>query len=151
MQIQEAILSSVTTFHAEWRHPRLAPLEYSEVYALFPEESRLTPMTLNWPDNWPFAGKPGVYLVFGANMQLLYVGKSAWLGRRLSNYFQWSAGRASPCRIVHSGWKTRPMFIATIAVTESFEAAALEEYLIAKVHPEENVVLSAAADSLAAS
>lgn len=79
-------------------------------------------------------------------MQLLYVGKSASLGRRLSNYFQWSAGRGSACRIVHAGWKTRPIFIATIAVAESFEAAAIEEYLIAKLHPEENCLLTVSPD-----
>ncbi len=80
-------------------------------------------------------------------MQLLYVGKSATLGYRLSSYFRWSAGKGSPCRIVHNAWKMRPTFIATIAVAESFEAAALEEYLIARVHPEENYLLKALPDS----
>jgi excinuclease UvrABC nuclease subunit len=84
-------------------------------------------------------------------MQLLYVGKSATLGPRLNNYFRWSTGKESPCRIVHTVWKKRPMFVATIAVTESFEAAALEEYLIAKVHPEENYLSKASPDSSSAS
>jgi len=66
------------------------------------------------------------------------VGKSGALGSRLSNYFSWHAGRGSSCRIVHTGWRTRPMFVATIAVTEFFEAASLEEFLIARIHPAEN-------------
>lgn len=147
MQIPIPIRETVDEFHDEWRHARLAPLAISEMYSLFPEESRSTPTTLNWPDNWPFAHQPGVYLVFGIGMQLLYVGKSRFLGQRLSNYFRWSAGPESPCRIVHTGWKTRPMFVATIAVAESFEAAALEEFLIARLHPEENFLLTAPPES----
>jgi hypothetical protein len=37
MLIPESILNSTATFDAEWRHPRLPPLEYSEIYSLFPE------------------------------------------------------------------------------------------------------------------
>ena len=118
--------------------------KYSEVYSLFPQETLDTPTRANWPDIWPLAERPGVYLVFGATMQLLYVDKSGTLGRRLSNYFRWSEGKGSSCRVVHTVWKTRPMFVATIAVAEPFEAAALEEYIIAKVHPEENYLLIAA-------
>lgn len=147
MQIPQAILSATTAFHAQWRHPRLPPLEYSKVYSLFPQETLETPTRTNWPDNWPLADRPGVYLVIGEKMQLLYVGKSVSLGYRLSSYFRWSAGRGSFCRIVHTAWKTRPMFVATIAVAEAFEAAALEEYLIAKLHPEENYLLTAVPDS----
>jgi hypothetical protein len=33
------------------------------------------------------------------------------------------------------------MFIATVAVTESFEAASLEEFVIGRAHPEENSLL----------
>jgi len=138
MQIPAFIVSTVTNFHTEWRHPRLAFPEVSKLYSLFPQETADKPTDANWPDNWPLAGCAGVYLVFGKNMQLLYVGKSASLGRRLTSYFRWSAGQGSPCRIVHAGWKERPMFIATIAMTQSFEAAALEEYLIARIHPTEN-------------
>jgi hypothetical protein len=140
MLIPESILNAVTAFHAEWRHPRLPSLEYSQVYSLFPQESLDMPTNANWPDNWPLANRPGVYLIFAATMHLLYVGKSGALGSRLSNYFRWSAGRGSACRIVHTGWKTRPMFVATIAVTEPFEAAALEGFLIARTHPTENLL-----------
>jgi excinuclease UvrABC nuclease subunit len=105
------------------------------------------PTHAKWPDNWPFADRPGVYLMFGGKLQLLFVGKTWTLGHRLTAYFCWSAGRGSPCRIIHTGWKTRPMFIATIAVTEWFEAAALEAYLVAKVHPEENYLYASTPDS----
>ena len=39
---------------------------------------------------------------------------------------------------MHSGWKTRPTYLATVALSESFEAAALEEYLIRRLNPAEN-------------
>ena len=42
---------------------------------------------------WPNADRPGVYFIFGQNMELLYVGKASWLGRRLGDYFKWLAGR----------------------------------------------------------
>jgi hypothetical protein len=141
MRIPEFIINAVTTYHNEWRHPRLATPEHSDVYSLFPQESQDTPTSANWPDDWPLAARPGVYLIFGDKMQLLYVGKTGWLGSRLSDYFKYSAGPGSACRVVHGGWRNRPMFIATIAVAESFESAALEEYLIRTVHPQENKLL----------
>ena len=72
-------------------------------------------------------------------MQLLYVGKASLLGRRLSTYFQYTEGRGSGCKVVHEdSWKTPPSFVATFALMESFEAAALEEYLIVRLNPQEN-------------
>lgn len=138
MQIPEAIINAATTFQAAWRHPRLPPLECRELYSLFPQETLGTPARASWPDNWPYAERPGIYLVFGTKMQLLYVGQSGTLRYRLNSYFRWSAGRGSPCRIVHTVWKTRPTFIATMAVADAFEAATLDEYLIAEVPPAEN-------------
>jgi len=70
MQIADPIGNAANTFDLEWRHPRLTPLEYNEVYSLFPQETRELPTRANWPDNWPLADCPGVYLVFGAKMQL---------------------------------------------------------------------------------
>ena len=139
MQIPDTIHNAVTTFHADWRHSRLAPPECSDLYSLFPQETTNTPTNANWPDHWPNADRPGVFLIFDPNLQLIYIDKSQRLGRRLNNYFRWTTGPGSACRIVHTGWKTRPMFIATIAATESFEAAALEEeYLVATTNPHEN-------------
>ncbi len=143
LAIPESIRALIKAFHEDWRHPRLPPLEFSELYSLFPEETTVQPTTVSWPRPWPLGDRAGVYLIFGSAVQLLYVGKSACLWRRLSNYFQYSAGKGSACRIVHSGWKTRPIFVATVAVTESFEAAALEEYLIGRAHPEENRIFKA--------
>lgn len=138
LAIPESIVAIMQAFHDDWRHPRLPPLECSGLYALFPEETTDQPTTVSWPAPWPLGDRAGVYLIFGSELQLLYVGKSAFLGPRLSNYFQYSAGRGTSCRIVHPGWKTRPMFVATVAVAEPFESATLEEFTIAKAHPEEN-------------
>lgn len=46
-----------------------------------------------WPDPWPYRWTSGVYLMFGSSdssqfdNQIIYVGKTASLGRRLSNWF----------------------------------------------------------------
>jgi hypothetical protein len=141
MQVPENILNTVDQFHREWRHPRLEPLVCSALYSLFPEKTIDMPTVLNWPSQWPNDDRPGVYMIFGAERQLLYVGKSQWIGRRLSSYFTWSNGRNSGCRVVHSSWRTEPMFVATIPVAESFEGAAVEEFLIAKMNSEENRLL----------
>ena len=141
MKVPGHIQTFVEQYHKEWRHPRLEPLVCSDMYSLFPEKTMESPTVLNWPAQWPNDDRPGVYLIFGAQRQLLYIGKSQWLGRRLTSYFGWNNGRNSACRVVHSSWRTAPTFVATTAVAESFEAAALEEFLIARVNPEENRLL----------
>jgi hypothetical protein len=49
MQIPEIIQAAVGAFHNEWRHPRLPSPKLSELYSLFPEETRATPTNLRWP------------------------------------------------------------------------------------------------------
>lgn len=138
MPVPQHILEAISHYHETYRHPNLQRPEVSGIYSLFPEEVCSVAAQYRWPDSWPNADRPGVYFIFGPSMELLYVGKAAWLGRRLGDYFKWLAGRGSGCRIVHGGWKTRPAFLATAALSESFEAPALEEYLIPRVKPAEN-------------
>lgn len=140
MPIPQHILDAVKQYHETYRHPNLPRPEASGIYALFPEEISSLVAQYKWPDSWPNAERPGVYFIFGPNMELLYIGKASWLSRRLGTYFQFAAGRGSACKIVHSGWKTRSRFLATVALSESFEAAALEEYLIGRLNPAENAL-----------
>jgi len=140
MQIPSHIIDAVNQYHSTYRHPDLPVPEYSRIYSLFPDESDLSKYEKKWPETWPYVDRPGVYLIFDAEMQLLYVGKAAIIGRRLSSYFQFSAGRGSRCQIVHPAWNPKPAYIATIALKESFEAAALEEYLITQLHPQANSI-----------
>jgi hypothetical protein len=133
MNIPESIQTALTEYHADWRHPRLEPFKISGIYSLFPDEA---PAEHNWPVMWPGAGYAGVYFVFGAQMQLLYIGSGFNVAGRLSQHFSGSRG---PCRILEPGWKTRPAFIATIATLRQFEASSLEEFLIEVLDPPENV------------
>jgi hypothetical protein len=123
-------------YHAEFRNPRLADPAISECYALFPMPVHVG--TRKWPDSWEHSGRPGVYLIFSAAEELLYIGKDAALGRRLGTYFQYGENRA--CKIVdEAAWQPDPpMFVFTIALGESFEAPSLEEYLIVKTSPRLN-------------
>jgi hypothetical protein len=139
MQIPQPILDAVTQYHATYRHPRLAPLEVSGIYALFPDDPNAATAQYRWTtDQWPGHDHPGVYFIFGEGLQLLYIGRAALLGRRLHEYFKYVSGAGSGCRVVHTTWKSQPRFVSTIALENAFEAGAVEEYLIGILKPEEN-------------
>jgi hypothetical protein len=127
-------------YHDTYRNPRLEPLKVSGFYDLHDHEPTSVAVAFRWSNNdkWPNHDRPGVYLVWDDQMSLRYVGRANPLSRRLSNYFRSSAGAGSPCKIVHPGWRSRPRFVATVPVQKSFEAGALEEYLINKLRPVEN-------------
>jgi len=91
---------------------------------------------LTWEDPWPFGDRAGVYLIYAGSFELLYIGKASMgrcLGQRLYDYFR--AGEC--CVLQHDFWPQPPRFVINIAVPQAmpFEAAALEEYLIAGLQP----------------
>jgi hypothetical protein len=125
------------------RRQNLPPFELSGLQALFPELEPSPDPALDWPKAWPFGDRQGVYFIFGSAFRLLYVGKASMrhrLGDRLSSYVQYERP-AMTCRVVHLGWSQQPRFVATLAVPDkmSFEAPALEEYLIQTLSPPDNV------------
>ena len=135
-------LRSALMKYRKYRHPDLADLALSDLYALFPEEGE--PLaTMHWDQQWPNSDHAGVYLIFDKNGKLLYVGKAWALGHRLASYFQYRQprGEGNACEIVHAWTPPGPMYIATVAVPDDskFEAASLEEYLINELKPSENV------------
>ncbi len=138
MNIPESIQTALAEYHADWRHPRLEPFKFSGLYALHPEEPTAITVTADWPATWPNNGRPGVYFIFGAEMQLSYIGKTFDFGWRLSQHFKWSEGRGKGVCQPQGTWKIRPMFLATLPVIESFEAPGLEEFLISKLNPPDN-------------
>lgn len=139
MKMPESIRRAVHEYHSKYRHPSLPEPDLSEIYALFPSPGADGTTPFGWPQDWPMVGRPGVYFVFGPDMQLLYIGKDASLGRRLQTYFQYSAGRQGPCRVAdEAAWNYRPTFVATCAVSETFEAPSFEEYLIPALRPIQN-------------
>ena len=120
------------------------PLEQiSGLYALFPDLEMAPGVTSKWPDGWPASSRKGVYFIFGTQVRLLYIGKasmSASIGSRLSHWFNY-ARPGNGCRVVHSGWSEQPRFVAVLPVPEgmAFEAPALEEFLIDRLSPSDNV------------
>jgi hypothetical protein len=133
------VLAALSRYNASFRHPSLRKLILSEFFALFPDESPGTAATLKWPDPWPNGDKPGVYLVFGSGLELLYVGKAWNLNSRVSSYFRYASDGSRRCELRHPRTH-RPALVATIAVDEDkfFEAAGLEEYLIETLRPLDN-------------
>jgi len=126
-------------YREKYRRSGLPDLELSGIYALFPEEGVPDFAEFRWNDRYPNAGRKGVYLLFGGTGRLLYIGKAsmgASIGGRLGTWF---AGK-NECRLLSNDWMERPSYVATIAVPESmsFEAAALEEYLIRCLNPSDN-------------
>lgn len=132
----------VAEFASLHRHPNLPPLEVSAPFDLFPSlplPANITPQG-SWLNTWPFAERAGVYLIYSESFDLLYVGKASMnrcLGQRLWDHF----GGGETC-IFKESWPQTPRFVVNIAVPEelSFEAPALEEYLIKKLQPLCNTV-----------
>jgi len=135
----EKAREAIERYHQTYRHPALAPLQMSGLYALFPDQTPTTAADYSWPnDPWPNASQSGVYLIFDEFLDLRYIGKTRCLGKRLHNYFGEGRAPDRACRVVHSTWRVDPKFVATVAVHKPFEAPALEEFLIEELRPAEN-------------
>ncbi|MCF8508789.1 MAG: excinuclease ABC subunit UvrC, partial [Hyphomonadaceae bacterium] len=81
-------------------------------------------------------GKPGVYRMFGENLELLYVGKARNLRARVSNYAKIGGQTQRIARMISL---TRTMeFVVTASETE---ALLLEANLIKKLKPRFNIIL----------
>ncbi|MGD9852470.1 MAG: GIY-YIG nuclease family protein [Nitrospirales bacterium] len=133
----------IALFQSKFRNSNLPHFKISGLYDLCPQLPRtnLEKIEGAWPDQWPNSDQPGVYLILNEKLELLYVGKASMrnvMGVRLSSYFNGSA--KGPCKIC-PGWQGEPRYLFTIGMPKetSFEAAALEEYLIRELSPPENV------------
>ena len=61
-------------YEEKYRHPNLTRFLVSNKYDLFPEKEN----TENcWPQCYPYADRPGVYLIMDGNENVLYIGKSS--------------------------------------------------------------------------
>ncbi len=141
----EKVQFALDDYQTRYRRSDVSPIKLSEPYSLFPEETYPpADSEMCWPAPYPQCDRKGVYFIFGQTGRLLYIGKaslSSSLGTRLGRYFQYAEDRKR-C-MVRNGelWTEPPRFLATAAVPEDmpFEASALEEYLIAKLNPSDNV------------
>lgn len=148
MKVPQEVLEVILEYHDLYRHPRLAKPVLSEMFSLFPEIGHGSECKQHWPAAWPNADRPGIYMFFGADLELIYIGKAACLGVRLGQHFRYADGRGSGCVMAQSGWKKVPHFVATVAIAEPFEATSLEEYLIGRLRPEENVLVTWSAEKI---
>lgn len=137
--IKEAIASYQKTHRAAVHTDSLA---MSGWYALFPDEDGCMDTAFKWPAKFPNTGKPMVYLVFDADMSLLYIGMTTSTHptrTRLGDYFGYISGRRSSCLIkpMSPPWKARPYYVRTIPLSAN-EVPLLEAYLIRELNPPEN-------------
>jgi hypothetical protein len=135
---------AIDEYNAVRRHPGIQPFKVSEgLYSLDKEVLCPTGETVarRWPATYEHADERGVYLIFDASLQLLYVGKASMqntIANRLATYFMYD--EIQRCRVVHTKWSARPAFLLTVAAASDApeQAAALEEYLIRMLDPSDN-------------
>jgi hypothetical protein len=137
------VVEALNHYKTHFRRENLPEFEFSGLQALFPELELAPEVTSKWPEAWPHGWCQGVYFIFGSQVRLLYIGKASMrhpIGGRLSCYFQY-ARPGNGCRVVHAGWSEPPRFVAALAVPKgmAFEAPALEEFLIERLSPPDNV------------
>jgi hypothetical protein len=130
----KALLEYSRSFHRQ----DLDALELSELYDLHPDPKN--PRAPSWPAPFPNSDRAGVYMFFDDKLNLLYVGKASMnnnLGNRVGAYFKYADDKT--CLTRHE-WSAPLKYVATIAVPDNatFEAPALEEYLITRLNPPDN-------------
>lgn len=118
-------------------------LELSALYFLNFEGRKVEgrhPVMGSWEDDnhWPNATQPGIYAILTEDLEVLYVGKSRKLGKRLSDHFEHGKDRSTSVSPDNYEWTKPPCYVVTVAVQEPYEAASLEECLIQKLGPPDN-------------
>jgi len=133
------VKEELAIYNQSFRHPELPLLEISSLYSLHPKRPEAMDTPHKWPRPYPNADMAGVYIAFGADMKLIYVGVASNLNTRVGSYFRYSSDDKGNCELRHD-WSIEPAYLATIGVDEEafFEAFALEKYLIFKFQPPEN-------------
>ena len=131
---------AVTKYMTRYRHSDVPPFEVAAPLDLFPSQTvpaGFTPQ-LTWEHPWPFGDRAGVYFVYSASFDLLYVGTAQYLGARLSQHFIRNGEKEC---VIREKWSQQPRFVINIAVPTdmAFEAAALEGFLIGELQPPDNV------------
>lgn len=137
--------SGILAYEQTQRREDFGPFADGALYDLFPHEAPGARVpAASWPATWPHSDAPGVYAVLNWQLSVLYVGKASFrnsLGGRLGAYFGYVGGADRTCRIVHA-WSAAPRYVYLVPVLRerSFEASALEEFLILRLQPPDNRV-----------
>jgi len=143
------VKTSLEKYHNNYRNERLEKFVLSGLYDLFPDENkqRDEEVTHGWykqkADKWPNYELPGIYFIFDAKLELLYIGKASNnnnIGKRLQKYFKY--GKNRECEIIDTWGDKKPRYVATLGFSSEvgFQASSLEEFLINDLKPVENKV-----------
>jgi hypothetical protein len=123
------------------RRDGLAAYSVSGVYDLYPQNTQTAAIAVasKWPDDWPNSSNAGVYAIFDEHFELIYVGKSSmnsFIAARLGTYFGYTSAPERLCRL-KGEWRIEPRYLITVGVPDdaTWEAPALEEFLIQKLNP----------------
>jgi hypothetical protein len=136
--------TKVDEYSKKYRHPSLKGFSFAPPYDLFPNDpGGLMVCEKKWNDTWPNNGMVGVYAFLDREGNVIYIGKSSMnssVSARLSAYCGYDSDRKK-CRLKHDGWIENPRYVWIVGVPQdsSFEAAALEEYLISEIQPTDNI------------
>ena len=129
----EKVQGCVSDYHKNYRNPALEPLSVNRLYDLQGE----------WLKNdIPDTERPGVYVFYDEDKNLLYIGKASWnstVGARIASYFKKNPETAIETLPSHN-WTRDPKYVQTIPVERAFEASSLEEYLITTLRPVDNTL-----------
>lgn len=136
MEIKE-VIKLIKEYQYRYRNPLLKEFDISPIYDLFPDENTDKNFQ-KWSEKYHHNGRYGVYLILNDKYEVLYVGESSNIGKRLGDYF--GSCEDKSCFIKHNTWRDKPRYICTIAVENNlwFERLSLEEYLIYKIQPIDN-------------
>ncbi len=137
------LYEKVIKLFEEFRDSHFSPkvremFHLSEFYDLFPEKAEKKSCSTKWPAPYPFKDYYGVYLIIDDNLDVIYIGESNSIGRRLSDYFGYADDGS--CKVKSSYWSSKPRYVVVIAVDDNIwgQRLALEEYLIYYSQPSDN-------------
>jgi GIY-YIG catalytic domain-containing protein len=97
-------------------------------------------------DDWdnspmPHNDKPGIYCIFSADADLLYIGKASLDSCIYSRVVKHvGPNDAGPGRVARPGdhWSKPPRILISVAVEKAYHAPSLEEWLIGELNPSTN-------------
>jgi hypothetical protein len=135
----EALFTQIMKYTSSHHRDNMPTYAISGLYDLFPESgaSGKKLVTHRWPDEWPNHSSAGIYAVFDDKIDLIYLGKTpqnSFLEARLDSCFGSRTERS--CRLIGE-WRIQPRYVLTVAVADdsTWEAAAMEEFLINTLSP----------------
>lgn len=89
-------------------------------------------------DEWPGNKHAGVYFIMTKDNEILYIGQSQRIGKRLNEHFPSKSNGL--CNVHKENWQKKPSYLYVILVHDErkWERLSLEEFLIQKFKPIDN-------------